>query len=132
MRPAGTPQFSLGKSFPGFTPLGPTLVTSDEFTDPDDIAVECVINRTVVQSSTRADLIFPVSELIAYLSGVLPLLPGDVMLTGTPSGVGMGMTPPRYLTAGDEISTRVGDQTLHHTAIAPAIDRSSDIEETTP
>ncbi len=94
MRPAGTPQFSLGKSFPCFTTLGPTLVT--------------------------------------HLSAVLPLLPGDVILTGAPSGVGMGRTPPRYLTAGDEISTRVGDQTLQHTATAPAIDRSPDIEESTP
>lgn len=118
MRPAASPQFSLGKSFPGFTPLGPVLVTPEELDNRDDIAVECVINGEVVQSSTTADLIFPVSALIAYLSSVLPLLPGDVILTGTPAGVGLGMTPPLYLKEGDEIITRVGDQTLRHSAIA--------------
>lgn len=116
MRPSGAPQFSLGKSFPGFTPMGPTLVTPDEFDDPDDIRVATTINGATVQESTTADLIFPVSELIAYLSDVLPLRPGDVILTGTPSGVGLGMTPPHYLQPGDVIVTTVGDQCLHHTA----------------
>jgi 2,4-diketo-3-deoxy-L-fuconate hydrolase len=118
MRPAGTPQFSLGKSFPGYTPLGPVLVSPDEFEDPDDIAVSCRVNGTLVQSSTTADMIFSVSQLIAYLSSVLPLLPGDVILTGTPSGVAMGMSTPRYLRPGDQITTTVGDQVQHHTAIA--------------
>ncbi len=117
MRPAGVPQFGLGKSFPGYTPLGPVLVSPDEFDDPDDIAVSCSINGSVVRSSTTADLIFTVGQLIAYLSSVLPLLPGDVILTGTPSGVGLGMRPPKYLVAGDRITTVVGDQTQHHTAI---------------
>lgn len=118
MRPAGAPQFSLGKSYPGFTPLGPTLVTPDEFDDPDDIPVKCVINDVVVQESTTADLIFAVPELIAYLSTVLSLLPGDVILTGTPSGVGLGRTPPSYLVPGDVIKTTVGDQVMQHVAIA--------------
>lgn len=118
MRPAGTPQFSLGKSYPAFTPLGPTLLTPDEFDDPDDIPVKCVINDVIVQEGTTADLIFSVPELIAYLSAVLPLLPGDVILTGTPSGVGLGRTPPSYLVPGDVIETTVGDQTMRHIAIA--------------
>jgi 2-keto-4-pentenoate hydratase/2-oxohepta-3-ene-1,7-dioic acid hydratase in catechol pathway len=118
MRPAGTPQFSLGKSFPGYTPLGPVLVSPDEFEDPDDIPVSCRINGELVQSSTTADMIFSVSQLIAYLSSVLPLLPGDVILTGTPSGVAMGMSTPRYLRPGDRVTTTVGDQVQHHTAIA--------------
>lgn len=120
MRPAGTPQFGLGKSFPGYTPLGPVLVSPDEFNDPDDIALSCTINGRLVQSSTTADMIFPVGELIAYLSSILPLLPGDVILTGTPSGVGLGITPPLYLKAGDQITTVVGDQTQHHTAVHAA------------
>ena len=118
MLPAGTPQFSLGKSFPGFTPLGPVLVSPDEFDDPDDIQLSCSINGRVVQSSSTADLIFSVSELIAYLSAILPLLPGDVILTGTPSGVALGMNPPEYLRAGDQITSVVGDQTQHHLAVA--------------
>ncbi|GAA1940932.1 hypothetical protein GCM10009775_35970 [Microbacterium aoyamense] len=117
MRPVGTPQFSLGKSFPGFTPMGPALVTPDEFDDVNAIPVRCVINDVVVQESTTADLIFSVPQLIAYLSAVLPLLPGDVILTGTPAGVGLGRNPKKYLVAGDSVVTTVGDQTLHHTAI---------------
>ena len=118
MRPAGTPQFSLGKSFPGFTPMGPTLVTPDELEDRDDIPVRCAINDVTVQESSTADLIFPVAELIAYLSAILPLLPGDVILTGTPAGVGLGTNPQRYLVPGDQITTTVGDQVLQHTAVS--------------
>lgn len=126
MRPAGTPQFSLGKSYPGFAPMGPALLTPDELADRDDISVECVINGTVVQSSTTADLIFPVAELIAYIAAVVPLLPGDVILTGTPSGVGLGRTPSSYLKAGDEVLTRIADQTLRHTAVRrPATSRKT-------
>jgi len=120
MLPAGTPQFSLGKSFPGYTPLGPVLVSPDEFDNPDDIPVSCSINGRVVQSSRTGDMIFSVGELIAYLSAILPLLPGDVILTGTPSGVALGMKPPQYLRAGDRITTVVGDQTQHHLAVAPS------------
>jgi 2,4-diketo-3-deoxy-L-fuconate hydrolase len=120
MRPSGTPQFSLGKSFPGYTPLGPVLVSPDEFDDPDKIALTCSINGKLVQSSTTADLIFPVSQLIAYLSAILPLLPGDVILTGTPSGVALGMATPEYLKAGDRITTVVGDQTQNHRAVDPS------------
>lgn len=120
MLPAGTPQFSLGKSLPGYTPLGPVLVSPDEFDDPDGITVSCSINGHIVQSSSTADMIFSVGELIAYLSAILPLLPGDVILTGTPSGVALGMTPPEYLRAGDRITTVVGDQTQRHLAVAPS------------
>jgi 2,4-didehydro-3-deoxy-L-rhamnonate hydrolase len=107
MRPAATPQFSLGKSFPGFGPLGPVLVTPDEFADRDDVAVSCSVNDEVVQDSSTADMVFTVSELIVYLSAILPLLPGDVILTGTPAGVGMGRKPQRYLVPGDVLVTEV-------------------------
>lgn len=105
MRPVDTPQFSLGKSFPCFTPLGPFLVTPDELDDPDDVGVSCILNDELVQQSRTSDLIFSVPELIAYLSSVLPLLPGDVILTGTPSGVGMGRRPQRFLASGDTLTT---------------------------
>jgi 2,4-diketo-3-deoxy-L-fuconate hydrolase len=119
MRPAATPQFSLGKSFPGFGPLGPVLVTVDEFPDRDDIGVTCSVNGEVMQDSSTAQLIFPIAELIAYLSGILPLLPGDVILTGTPAGVGMGRSPKRFLAPGDVLDTEVsGIGRLRHVCTA--------------
>ena len=100
---------------PTFVRITFTGADFDEFGDPDDIPVKCVINDVIVQESTTADLIFSVPELIAYLSAVLPC---DVILTGTPSGVGLGRTPPSYLVPGDVIETTVGDQTMRHIAIA--------------
>jgi len=101
------PQFSLGKSYPGFGPIGPWLVTVDEFSDPDDLELGCSINGELMQKARTSDLIFPVSELIATLSAVVRLLPGDVIFTGTPPGVGMGRTPQRWLTPGDEVVSYV-------------------------
>ncbi len=103
-RAAGA-HFSLGKSRPGFGPMGPHLVTIDELEDPMDLALGCSVNGEVVQQSSTADLVFSVPELIATLSGVLPLLPGDVIFTGTPSGVGTARTPPRYLASGDVLES---------------------------
>jgi 2-keto-4-pentenoate hydratase/2-oxohepta-3-ene-1,7-dioic acid hydratase in catechol pathway len=100
------PQFSLGKSFPGFGPCGPWVATLDEV-DRDAIALECELNGERVQSGTTAEMIFSVPELIAYLSGICPLLPGDLLFTGTPSGVGARCTPPRFLRPGDELVSRV-------------------------
>ena len=101
------PQFSLGKSFPGFGPTGPWLVTTDEFDDPDDLALECEINGETVQKSRTSDLVFSVPALVHRLSAVMPLWPGDVVFTGTPAGVGLGRTPPRYLADGDELTSRI-------------------------
>lgn len=98
-------QFGLGKSYPGFSPIGPLLVTPDEFADPDDLEIGCSINGEGVQKSRTSDLIFPVPELVARLSAIVTLLPGDVIFTGTPSGVGVGRTPPRFLAAGDVLET---------------------------
>lgn len=115
------PQFSLGKSYPGFGPLGPRLVTPDEFADRDDLALECTINGEQVQKGRTSQMIFSVAELIARLSAICPLLPGDVIFTGTPAGVGMARTPPRYLTPGDEVvSTIEGIGSLHNTCL-PAV-----------
>ena len=101
------PQFSLAKSYLGFGPLGPVLVTPDELDDPDDLEIECWLNSEQVQHSRTSDMIFPVAEIIARLSNVLPLLPGDVIFTGTPPGVGVGRTPPRFIQPGDEVETSI-------------------------
>jgi 2-keto-4-pentenoate hydratase/2-oxohepta-3-ene-1,7-dioic acid hydratase in catechol pathway len=101
------PQFSLGKSFPGFGPTGPWLVTTDELDDPDDLALSCSIDGEVMQSSRTSDLIFSVPRLIDALSHITPLLPGDLIFTGTPSGVGVARKPQRFLTAGSVLETRI-------------------------
>ncbi|MGA5294783.1 fumarylacetoacetate hydrolase family protein [Streptomyces koyangensis] len=101
------PQFSLGKSFPGFAPTGPWLVTPDEFADRDDLELRCTVNGEEVQKSRTSELIFSVPELIARLSAVVPLLPGDLLFTGTPAGVGLGRSPQRWLAPGDELVSTV-------------------------
>ena len=113
------PQFSLGKSFPRFGPVGPWLVTTDEFADPDDLELSCSVNGQVVQSGRTRHLLFGVPAILEHLSAVVPLLPGDVVFTGTPPGVGMGATPPRYLSPGDElVSSVTGIGDLRHTFVA--------------
>ncbi len=104
---APAPQFSLGKSFPGFSPVGPAVVTLDEFSDPSDLDIYCAIDGDEMQHSRTSGLIFSIPVLIERLSAVLPLLPGDLIFTGTPSGVGGGRTPKRFLRAGEEIVTRI-------------------------
>ncbi|WP_030599246.1 fumarylacetoacetate hydrolase family protein [Streptomyces fulvoviolaceus] len=101
------PQFSLGKSLPGFTPIGPWLVTPDEFDNPDDLELRCSINGEEVQKGRTGDLIFTVPALITKLSAVLPLLPGDVIFTGTPAGVGLGREPQRWLAPGDVLESAI-------------------------
>jgi 2,4-diketo-3-deoxy-L-fuconate hydrolase len=101
------PQFSMGKSFPGFGPTGPCLVTPDEFSNPDDLELGCAINGEEVQKSRTSHLIISVPQLVAKMSAVLPLLPGDVIFTGTPAGVGLGRDPQRWLAPGDELVSYV-------------------------
>jgi 2-keto-4-pentenoate hydratase/2-oxohepta-3-ene-1,7-dioic acid hydratase in catechol pathway len=79
------------------------VATVDEFPDPDDIGLGCSVNGEVVQEARTSDLIFSVPTLIEHLSSILPLLPGDLVFTGTPSGVGAGRTPPRFLGSSDEL-----------------------------
>jgi 2,4-diketo-3-deoxy-L-fuconate hydrolase len=113
------PQFSLGKSFPGFAPIGPVLVTPDELADKDDVELGCSVNGEQVQKGRTSEMVFPVPELIARLSAVTPLLPGDVVFTGTPAGVGLGRSPQRFLAAGDELhSYIVGIGEMHHRFVA--------------
>ncbi|MEC3977401.1 fumarylacetoacetate hydrolase family protein [Amycolatopsis sp. H20-H5] len=115
------PQFSLGKSAPGFGPTGPWLVTPDEFADPDNLELSCAVNGESVQKSRTGELIFSVPELVARLSAILPLLPGDLIFTGTPAGVGMTRTPQRFLAAGDElVSTVEGIGTMRHRFVEPS------------
>jgi 2-keto-4-pentenoate hydratase/2-oxohepta-3-ene-1,7-dioic acid hydratase in catechol pathway len=101
------PQFSLGKSFPGFGPFGPAIVTTDELDDPDDLELACLVEDEVLQKGRTSDMIFAVPELVARLSAVCPLLPGDLIFTGTPPGVGMARTPQRYLTPGTTLLSYV-------------------------
>jgi 2-keto-4-pentenoate hydratase/2-oxohepta-3-ene-1,7-dioic acid hydratase in catechol pathway len=85
--------------------MGPALVTPDELDDPDDLALGCSINQETVQDARTSDMVFSVSQLIAELSAVVPLLPGDVIFTGTPSGIGATRQPPRFLQPGDVLET---------------------------
>lgn len=94
------PQFSMGKSFPGFTPVGPVVVTPDEMPNRDDLALSCELNGETLQDGRTGDLIFDVPELIARLTEIVTLYPGDLILTGTPAGVGFGRKPPRFLVPG--------------------------------
>lgn len=101
------PQFSLGKSYVGFAPQGPWLVTPDELVDPTALAIECRINGETVQKSETDRLIFSVGDIVEHLSKVMPLLPGDVIFTGTPAGVGGARKPPRFLKVGDVVETTI-------------------------
>jgi 2,4-diketo-3-deoxy-L-fuconate hydrolase len=115
------PQFGLGKSYPGFGPIGPVLVTPDELDDPDDLELGCLVNGQQVQKGRTRDMVFPIAELIERLSAVAPLLPGDVIFTGTPAGVGLGRIPQRYLADGDELVSYVsGIGEMRHRLVAPA------------
>jgi 2-keto-4-pentenoate hydratase/2-oxohepta-3-ene-1,7-dioic acid hydratase in catechol pathway len=100
-------QFSLGKSYPGFGPIGPVGVTPDEFADRDDIGFASWLDTTPLQQARTGEMIFPVDDLVSRLSRVCPLLPGDLIFTGTPGGVGNRMRPPRYLEPGQTLVSRV-------------------------
>ncbi|ALL79596.1 fumarylacetoacetate hydrolase (plasmid) [Pseudonocardia sp. EC080610-09] len=112
------PQFSLGKSHRGFAPTGPWVVTVDEFDDPATLALSCAVDGETVQDGTTGDLLFGIPALIEGLSAVTPLLPGDLLFTGTPAGVGAGRTPPRFLQAGEVLTSRIsGIGTLTQTFV---------------
>jgi 2-keto-4-pentenoate hydratase/2-oxohepta-3-ene-1,7-dioic acid hydratase in catechol pathway len=96
-------QFSLGKSYPGFGPIGPAVVTVDEFDDPGNLRIGCDVNGIAMQSASTSDMTCPVPELVARLSAILPLLPGDLIFTGTPAGIGATRVPPVFLKNGDEL-----------------------------
>lgn len=100
-------QYFLGKSLDGTCPLGPYIVTKDEIADPQKLTVVTKVNGEVRQNGSTKDMMFTVEELISILSQYVTLEPGDVILTGTPAGVGKGMTPPTFLKAGDEVKVSI-------------------------
>lgn len=100
-------QFFLGKSLEGSCPMGPYLVTKDEIPDPHALTIVTKVNGEVRQNGSTKDMMFTVSDIIAILSKYVTLEPGDVILTGTPAGVGKGMNPPQFLKAGDEVKISI-------------------------
>lgn len=103
----GGGQWCRGKSFDTFCPLGPYLVTADEVPDPNNLRIKTILNGDVMQDSTTADMIFDVRELVCFLSQGTTLLPGTVILTGTPPGVGFARKPPIFLKHGDEVVVEI-------------------------
>jgi len=99
--------WTKGKSCDSFGPLGPWLVTPDEINDPQNLDLSLDLNGTRMQTGNTRAMVFSVAQIISYLSQMMSLQPGDVIATGTPPGVGMGMTPPRYLRAGDKLDLSV-------------------------
>jgi 2-keto-4-pentenoate hydratase/2-oxohepta-3-ene-1,7-dioic acid hydratase in catechol pathway len=116
-----TSQWTLGKSFATFCPMGPWVVTVDELTDPHSLDVRLTINGESMQQANTRDLIFDIPAVLGYISAIVPLEPGDVVSTGTPQGVGLGRTPPRWLRPGEEIAIEIGGigRLVNRTVAAP-------------
>jgi 2,4-didehydro-3-deoxy-L-rhamnonate hydrolase len=100
-------QWTKGKSADSFAPMGPWLVTADQVPDPQKLHLWCRVNGDIRQNGWTGDMMFSVRQLVSYVSRFMTLLPGDVIATGTPAGVAMGMTPPQYLQAGDFVECGV-------------------------
>jgi 2-keto-4-pentenoate hydratase/2-oxohepta-3-ene-1,7-dioic acid hydratase in catechol pathway len=98
-----TSQWTLGKSFPTFCPIGPCVVSADELTDPHTLDVRLSIDGETMQHANTRDLIFDIPAVLGYISAIVPLEPGDIVSTGTPHGVGLGRTPPRWMRPGEEV-----------------------------
>jgi 2-keto-4-pentenoate hydratase/2-oxohepta-3-ene-1,7-dioic acid hydratase in catechol pathway len=96
-------QWVKGKSCDTFAPLGPFIATTDEIKDPNSLDLWLKLNGKLMQNSNTSDFIFNVQEVVSHISQFMTLLPGDIISTGTPFGVGLGLTPPRYLKEGDEV-----------------------------
>ncbi|MEU6147489.1 fumarylacetoacetate hydrolase family protein [Streptomyces sp. NPDC047081] len=101
------PQFGLGKSFPGFAPTGPWIVTPDELPDREDVELGCTLDGTQMQTGSTKQLLVPIPRLLAGLSGIISLYPGDLVFTGTPEGVGVGREPQLFIQPGQELVTSV-------------------------
>ena len=102
-----TSQWMIGKTFDTFAPIGPAIVTADEIADPHKLRISLTLNGETMQDSNTSNLIFKVPQLIAYLSSVFTLEPGDIIATGTPAGVGFARKPPRWLRPGDEVRIQI-------------------------
>ncbi|WP_394839063.1 fumarylacetoacetate hydrolase family protein [Pendulispora rubella] len=108
----------MGKQMPGFTPLGPVLTTADEIPDPRDLQLVTRVNGVIMQSAPVSDLLFELAEMIAHFSHWYTFQPGDVLLTGTPAGVGVGRTPRAFLRAGDIVEVEISQIGILRTHIA--------------
>ncbi len=117
-----TTQWTMGKNFDTFAPMGPWIVTADEIADPHDLDISLTLNGEVMQNSNTRNLIFRLPELIAFLSSVFTLEPGDVVSTGTPGGVGFARKPPVYLQPGDEVVVRVQGLGELRNPVVPRVD----------
>ncbi|HEY8284347.1 MAG TPA: fumarylacetoacetate hydrolase family protein [Chloroflexota bacterium] len=116
-----TSQWTIGKTFDTFGPMGPTLTTADEVPDPQNLSIRLSIGGEILQSSRTSKMIFPVATLIAYLSSVMTLEPGDIIATGTPDGVGAARTPQRFLRPGDTVRVEIeGLDVLENPVVAEA------------
>ena len=100
-------QWSMSKSFPTFCPLGPCIVTADEIADPHNLDISLTLNGERMQHSNTRELVFKIPDLVEYLSSITPLLPGDIISTGTPPGVGLGQNPKRWLKPGETVTVTV-------------------------
>jgi 2-keto-4-pentenoate hydratase/2-oxohepta-3-ene-1,7-dioic acid hydratase in catechol pathway len=100
-------QWLLGKAIDGFLPVGPWIVTADEVGDPQTLGIRCLVNGEIMQDSSTKQMVFGVAELIAFISRTMTLDPGDLIATGTPPGVGMARTPPRWLRDGDVVTVEI-------------------------
>jgi 2-keto-4-pentenoate hydratase/2-oxohepta-3-ene-1,7-dioic acid hydratase in catechol pathway len=103
-----TSQWTLGKSFPTFCPIGPWVVTADELAEPHSLDVRLTIDGETLQQANTRDLIFDIPAVLGYISAIVPLEPGDIVSTGTPQGVGLGRTPPRWMRPGEEVAIEIG------------------------
>ena len=104
---AGGGESVKGRSHDGFGPLGPVLVTADEVVDPRCLRIQTSVNGVGFQDGNTADMVFGIAELVAYISRHMTLLPGDIISTGTPGGIGLNTDPPTYLKPGDVIEVEV-------------------------
>ena len=104
----GDKQWFRGKSFDTFCPTGPYIVTPDEIADPDKLDLKCWVNNELRQNSSTSQLLWPVREIVAYVSNQMTLLPGDIIATGTPEGVGCFREPPGLLSVGDVVEMEAG------------------------
>jgi 2-keto-4-pentenoate hydratase/2-oxohepta-3-ene-1,7-dioic acid hydratase in catechol pathway len=100
-------QWLLGKAIDTFLPLGPFMATADEVPDPQALGIRCLVNDEVLQSSDTGQMVFGVAELVSFISRTITLEPGDLVVTGTPSGVGMAADPPRFLRPGDRMRVEI-------------------------
>jgi len=118
----GDGQWLRGKALDTFLPLGPAVVTRDEVPDPQDLSVRCWLNGNLMQDSSTKEMIFPVKALIAFISQAFTLEPGDVILTGTPHGVGYFRKPQVFLKPGDQVRVEIGDFGALENPVGPEVE----------